>query len=65
MDNIIYLDQPTALTMIDAKSAMKVYSQRNKEGKYDEAIDRLSRVYKNLMNEVLGRNEDAEKALAA
>lgn len=53
--NIIYLDQPTAKTMTDMKGLLKVYSSRNTNGQYSEAVDKYSSVYDNLMDEVLGR----------
>lgn len=53
--NIIYLDQPTAKTMTDARSALNVYKPRNKDGKFDEAIQKWDGIYKSLMKEILGR----------
>lgn len=54
--NIISLDQPTAKTMTDMRGLLKVYaSQNNSDGRYSEAIDKYSAVYKTLMNEILGR----------
>jgi len=54
--SIIYLDQPTAKTMTDMRGLLRVYSNRNNnDGRYDEAIDKYSGIYKSLMNEVLGR----------
>lgn len=53
---IINLDQPTARTMTDMKGLLKVYgNQNNADGRYSEAIDKYSAVYKTLMDEVLGR----------
>ena len=59
---IISLDQPTAATMTNIMSLLKLYSSKNKNGKYDAAIEQYSNVYRSLMDDVLGRTEEAEAA---
>ena len=53
MTTIIYLDQTTAACMTDAKEALRIYSARNRDGKFDEAIERYKQRYKNWMRETL------------
>lgn len=53
--DIIYLDQPTAKTMTDMSSLVKVYKRRNIGGQYDEAVEKYTAIYDSLMREVLGR----------
>lgn len=65
MGNIIYLSQPVAATMTNSKELIKLYKSK-KNSKFDKAIERNSAIYKALMNEILGRNEEAsEEAIAA
>lgn len=66
MDNVIHLSQPLAAAMTMTRELIKLHSTRNKAGKYDEAIDKHRARYRNYMDEVLGRNEEAsEEAVAA
>jgi hypothetical protein len=53
--NIIYLDQPTAKTMTDMRGLVDVYSKRNNDGRFSEAVDKYNTIYDTLMDEVLGR----------
>ena len=62
---VIHLDQPTAATMTSIKSALKVYEKKNVTGKYNDAVEKYNSIYKSLMDDVLGRNEETEKVLAA
>lgn len=65
MGEIIHLSQPQAATMTTMNELIKLYSRKGSD-KYAEAIDKNKKIYKNLMDEVLGRNEEAsEEAVAA
>lgn len=63
---IIHIDQPTAATMNMNRELIKLHQSVNREGKHDRAIDKHKTMYKNFMNQILGRNEEAsEDAIAA
>lgn len=52
MDNIIYLDQPTAASMTTYKELIKMYSKKDPK-KYEEAIAKNRTRYRNAMDEVI------------
>lgn len=54
MDNIIYLSKNHAKNMTDMKGLIKIYSARN-DGRFDEAIQKYSSYYDELMDQVLDR----------
>lgn len=54
MGEVFYLDQPTAATMNNVRSLIKVYKDRRSE-KYSMAIDKYGDMYKSLMKEVIGQ----------
>lgn len=64
MTEIIYLPQSTAAEMTTFKELIKLYTKKNPL-KYEEAIEANKAKYKSAMDELLGRNEEAEKAVAA
>jgi hypothetical protein len=59
MTTIFYLDQPTATTMNDMRGLLKLYSSKNTAGKYDDAVDKYSGVYKSLMKDILASKQAA------
>ena len=64
MTEIIYLSQSTAAEMTTCKELIKLYTKKNPK-KYEEAIEAKKAQYKSAMDELLGRNEEAEEAVAA
>ena len=52
MDNIIYLDQPTAASMTTYKELIKMYSKKDPK-KYEVAIAKNRARYRNAMDEVI------------
>jgi hypothetical protein len=63
---IIHLPQPVAATMNMNRELIKLHRSVNKEGNHDRAIEKHKTMYKNFMDELLGRNEEAsEDAIAA
>ncbi len=65
MTEIIYLSQEKASEMTTFKELIKLYTKKNPQ-KYEEAIEANKAKYKSLMDELLGRNEEAsQEAVAA
>lgn len=64
MNNIIYLDQPTAASMTTAKELIKLYTKKDPK-KYSEAIEKNTARYRGYMDELLGRNEEVSQETEA
>ncbi len=56
MGDVIYLDQPTALTLNMFRGSINWMKLQNKDGRYNEAIDRESSIYKSMFAEVCGKD---------
>lgn len=57
MDNIIYLDQPTAASMTTYKELIKMYSKKDPK-KYEVAIAKNRARYRNAMDELVSDKQD-------